>query len=124
MSKENLDSKTVEGFGDEWSRFDQTGMTDEDIKRLFEGYFSGFASSNFESTWIFLKGDLYRFREGRREQAIEKFETFWTTREKSRWSEIHNFMREYTAKSYREKEKKKEKEKETIDCYLPFNNGC
>jgi ubiquinone/menaquinone biosynthesis C-methylase UbiE len=38
----NLDAKTVEGFGDEWSRFDQTGMSDEDAKRLFEGYFSVF----------------------------------------------------------------------------------
>jgi ubiquinone/menaquinone biosynthesis C-methylase UbiE len=38
----NLDAKTVEGFGDEWSRFDQTGMSDEDTERLFEGYFSVF----------------------------------------------------------------------------------
>jgi ubiquinone/menaquinone biosynthesis C-methylase UbiE len=35
----NLDAKTVEGFGDEWSRFDQTGMSDEDTKLLFDGYF-------------------------------------------------------------------------------------
>lgn len=35
----NLDSQTVEGFGDEWSRFDQTGMSDEDMKRSFESYF-------------------------------------------------------------------------------------
>jgi ubiquinone/menaquinone biosynthesis C-methylase UbiE len=38
----NLDAKTVEGFGDEWSRFDQTGMSEEDTKVLFEGYFSVF----------------------------------------------------------------------------------
>jgi hypothetical protein len=38
----NLDVKTVEGFGDEWSRFDQTGMSDEDTNQLFEGYFSVF----------------------------------------------------------------------------------
>lgn len=38
----NSDSKTVEGFGDEWSRFDQTGMSDEDTKRLFDGYFTMF----------------------------------------------------------------------------------
>ncbi|MDE3021999.1 MAG: class I SAM-dependent methyltransferase [Pseudomonadota bacterium] len=38
----NLDVKTVEGFGDEWSRFDQTGMADMDTKRLFDGYFSVF----------------------------------------------------------------------------------
>ena len=38
----NIDSKTVSGFGDEWSRFDQTGMSDEDAERLFEGYFSVF----------------------------------------------------------------------------------
>ena len=41
-AKNNLDSKTVEGFGDEWSRFDQTGMASEDTKRLFEGYFAVF----------------------------------------------------------------------------------
>jgi ubiquinone/menaquinone biosynthesis C-methylase UbiE len=38
----NLDKKTVEGFGDEWSRFDQTGMSDEDTQRIFESYFAVF----------------------------------------------------------------------------------
>jgi ubiquinone/menaquinone biosynthesis C-methylase UbiE len=38
----NSDSKTVQGFGDEWTRFDQTGMSDEDSIRLFEEYFSIF----------------------------------------------------------------------------------
>lgn len=38
----NLDSKTIEGFGDEWSRFDQTGMSYEDTKQLFEAYFALF----------------------------------------------------------------------------------
>ena len=42
----NLDVKTVEGFGDEWSRFDQTGMSDEDTNQLFEGYFSIFPWGN------------------------------------------------------------------------------
>jgi len=39
---DNSDPKTVEGFGDEWTRFDQTGMSEEDTKRLFDGYFSVF----------------------------------------------------------------------------------
>jgi SAM-dependent methyltransferase len=39
---ENVDPKTVEGFGDEWTRFDQTGMLEEDATRLFESYFSIF----------------------------------------------------------------------------------
>lgn len=38
----NLDAKTVAGFGDEWSRFDQTGMSDDDTKQIFESYFSVF----------------------------------------------------------------------------------
>jgi SAM-dependent methyltransferase len=38
----NLDAKTVEGFGDEWSRFDQTGMSEEDTQSLFDSYFSIF----------------------------------------------------------------------------------
>jgi len=42
MTKINLDSKTVDGFGDEWSRFDQTGMSGEDTQQLFEAYFSVF----------------------------------------------------------------------------------
>jgi ubiquinone/menaquinone biosynthesis C-methylase UbiE len=41
-NQSNLDAKTVEGFGDEWTRFDQTGMSDEDTRRLFESYFSIF----------------------------------------------------------------------------------
>lgn len=38
----NSDPKTVEGFGDEWSRFDQADMSDEDTKQIFERYFSIF----------------------------------------------------------------------------------
>ena len=40
--KNNLDQKTVEGFGDEWSRFDQTSMSDEDTQQIFESYFAVF----------------------------------------------------------------------------------
>jgi ubiquinone/menaquinone biosynthesis C-methylase UbiE len=39
---DNADSKTVEGFGDEWSRFDQSGLTDRDHEEMFNGYFSIF----------------------------------------------------------------------------------
>ena len=48
----NLDAKTVEGFGDEWSRFDQTGMSDEDTTRLFEGYFSIFPWSDLSKNAV------------------------------------------------------------------------
>ena len=39
---ENIDPKTVEGFGDEWTRFDQAAMSAVDAARLFESYFSIF----------------------------------------------------------------------------------
>jgi ubiquinone/menaquinone biosynthesis C-methylase UbiE len=32
----------IEGFGDEWTRFDQTGMTDQERLAVFEGYFEVF----------------------------------------------------------------------------------
>lgn len=35
----NLDRETVDGFGDEWSRFDQSGASDEDLSSMFEQYF-------------------------------------------------------------------------------------
>jgi SAM-dependent methyltransferase len=50
----NSDSKTVEGFGDEWTRFDQTGMSDEDAIRLFGDYFSIFP-------WDVLRKDAVGF---------------------------------------------------------------
>lgn len=34
--------KTIEGFGDQWVRFDQTGISDEDSIRIFNSYFSVF----------------------------------------------------------------------------------
>ena len=39
---DNIAAKTVAGFGDEWERFDQTGMADRDLKELFESYFAVF----------------------------------------------------------------------------------
>ena len=38
----NLDPKTVVSFGDEWSRFDQTGMKAEEIQKVFNEYFAMF----------------------------------------------------------------------------------
>ena len=38
----NADSKVVNDFGSEWSRFDQTGLEDAEAKRYFDEYFSVF----------------------------------------------------------------------------------
>jgi len=38
----NIDSKTVSSFGDEWSRFDQSGMTEAEARKAFEEYFAVF----------------------------------------------------------------------------------
>lgn len=35
----NIDNKVVEGFGDEWKRFDQTGLDAVELQRLFDSYF-------------------------------------------------------------------------------------
>jgi SAM-dependent methyltransferase len=39
---DNQDKKTVEGFGDEWSRFDQSALSPAERTRLFEMYFGIF----------------------------------------------------------------------------------
>ena len=38
----NIDPKTVEGFGEEWSAFDQSDLDPQERRRLFEQYFSLF----------------------------------------------------------------------------------
>ena len=38
----NIDAVTVQGFGDEWSRFDQTGLDQAELKEIFEMYFRNF----------------------------------------------------------------------------------
>ncbi|MFT7526388.1 MAG: ubiquinone/menaquinone biosynthesis C-methylase UbiE [Arenicella sp.] len=42
MKKPNLDKSTVDGFGDEWQRFDQSDLDAEEAQRLFELYFEVF----------------------------------------------------------------------------------
>lgn len=43
MNREtNVDHETVEGFGDEWVRFDQSELPEQDHKAGFEMYFSVF----------------------------------------------------------------------------------
>lgn len=39
---QNTDANVIEGFGDEWSRFDQSELSVEEHQRLFEAYFSIF----------------------------------------------------------------------------------
>lgn len=43
---ENIDPKTVEGFGDEWSRFDQDPLLAGDQRATFDLYFEVFPWSN------------------------------------------------------------------------------
>ncbi|MFL6244840.1 MAG: class I SAM-dependent methyltransferase [Thermoanaerobaculia bacterium] len=38
----NLDRRTVEDFGREWSRFDQSAVDERELRAAFEGYFRGF----------------------------------------------------------------------------------
>jgi len=40
--KKNLDVDTVNSFGDEWSRFDQTALSEEEAHRIFDEYFAVF----------------------------------------------------------------------------------
>ena len=39
---ENVDKRVVAGFGDEWSRFDQSALTDGELTRMFDNYFNIF----------------------------------------------------------------------------------
>ncbi len=40
--KINIDNETVAGFGDEWLRFDQSGLSEKARKQIFDDYFSIF----------------------------------------------------------------------------------
>lgn len=42
LSAQNIDQKTVEGFGEEWAAFDQTALDEAEWRQLFEGYFAIF----------------------------------------------------------------------------------
>jgi ubiquinone/menaquinone biosynthesis C-methylase UbiE len=39
---ENIDKQVVAGFGDEWSRFDQSALTADEFERMFNNYFNIF----------------------------------------------------------------------------------
>lgn len=41
-AKRNLDTATVESFGDEWSRFDQLAMNEAEARTIFDEYFAVF----------------------------------------------------------------------------------
>ena len=43
---ENFDKQVVAGFGDEWSRFDQSGLDEAELARMFDNYFNIFPWSD------------------------------------------------------------------------------
>src|SRR6267154_6208377 len=49
---ENQDVKTVKGFGEEWSKYDQTDLSKTDSQRLFERYFSVFRWDRIDVTSV------------------------------------------------------------------------
>lgn len=42
----NLDTKVVSGFGDEWSRFDQSHLSQTELEKMFNDYFNIFPWKN------------------------------------------------------------------------------
>ena len=42
MDNNNLDKPVVSGFGDEWSRFDQSKLSVEERQQMFDHYFAIF----------------------------------------------------------------------------------
>ena len=42
----NIDAHVVDGFGDEWSRFDQSALSEDELSELFDNYFSIFPWEN------------------------------------------------------------------------------
>ena len=50
----NIDSRTVAGFGDEWTRFDQSELSENEHRELFDNYFSLFP-------WEVLNKDAHGF---------------------------------------------------------------
>ena len=44
--KINIDDATVAGFGDEWSRFNQNGLSSEAREQIFEDYFQCYGKKN------------------------------------------------------------------------------
>jgi hypothetical protein len=76
---------------------------DSDYQTIFDGYLSA-SGGRFNHTWICMRGDFYRFEDRKREEARDKFDSFWTPEEKSRWQKIHRFMGEHTQEQYRRKE--------------------
>ena len=45
----NIDKKVVEGFGDEWSRFDQSALENSELQRMFDNYFNIFPWEKLDS---------------------------------------------------------------------------
>ncbi len=56
-SKNNLDDATVDSFGDEWSRFDQTALSEQEASKIFDEYFAIFP-------WASLAADASGFDMG------------------------------------------------------------
>ena len=46
----NIDKLTVEGFGDEWERFDQQSLSKKEHQEIFDSYFSIFPWNNLPSS--------------------------------------------------------------------------
>ena len=90
---ERLEHRILEGMKKAIERY-------PDCKPPLEEYLS---SLNFEDHWIYIKGNMYRFKDGKREEALQKFNDYWNEQERLRWEQIHNFMRECTQRDFKRK---------------------
>ena len=85
---DRLEKRILQGVG-------EVLVGDPRYETLFQSYLSG-SWGIFDHIWRYGQGDFYRFRGEKREQALEKFQRFWTPTEKTRWTEIQRLMNEYS----------------------------
>lgn len=77
----------------------------EESENYLEGYmFSrGYGEKVLEWDWIDWFGDLFKFRRGKRKEAVEEVRGYWNEKELADFQKIGQVLREETAREYQPK---------------------
>ena len=60
----NVDQNVVEGFGDEWSRFDQSALDSSELAEMFDNYVSIFSGDRLTADPLVLTSAACSFWAG------------------------------------------------------------
>ena len=78
-------------------------ISEKECNSHLDDYLCVISNPRLEHEWVSRLGDLFKYRDGEREKAIERVANFWKSEELDSFRQIHEVMKKHTKEMFEKK---------------------